>query len=146
MKQQKFVDVPLFELSTFITYEINKIGLDTMMLGTRAIRYTNRYTVDNINFTDNTKEYIANIKANTGVYKQDILTLNGNVVYTRADGLILETSKAIYNKTNGITTIDNDYVLYKGDNKVIGSSAKYNGVSNKIVSKNVTAKYQIKEN
>ncbi len=138
--------MPLFEFSTFINYEINKVGLDTIMIGTKAIRYADRYTVDDVNFTDNTKKYIANMKADTGVYKQDILTLKGNVVYTREDGLILETSKAIYNKTNSVTTIDNDYVLYKGNNKVIGSSAKYNGVLNTIESKNVTAKYQIKEN
>jgi hypothetical protein len=146
LKQQEFVDVPLFELSTFTIYEINKIGLDTMMIGTRAFRYTNRYSVDNINYTDNTQEYIANMKANNGVYKNDILTLRGDVVYTREDGLVMQTSKAIYNKKSSVTTIDNDYVSYRGSNRVIGSWAKYNNKLNKIASKNVIAKYQIKEN
>ena len=146
LKQQEFVDVPLFELSTFVIYEINKIGLDTMMIGTKAIRYTDRYSVDNINYTDNTQEYIANMKANNGIYKNDILTLTGDVLYNREDGLVMETSKAIYNKKNTITTIDNDYVSYQGNNRVIGSSAVYNNKLNKIASKNVIVKYQIKEN
>jgi len=146
IKQQEFVDVPLFELSTFIIYEINKVGLDTMMIGTRAIRYADRYRIDNINYTDNTQEYIANMKANNGLYKNDILTLTGDVIYNREDGLVMETSKAVYNKKNTVTTIENDYVSYRGSNRVIGSSAKYNNKLNKIASKNVIAKYQIKEN
>jgi len=145
LKQQKFIDVPLFELSTFIIYEINKVGLDTMMLGTKAIRYADRYSVDNINYTDNTQKYIANMKADNGIYKNEILTLSGNIIYTREDGLTMETSKAIYNKKNSVTTIDNDFVSYKGNNRVIGSSAIYNNKNNKLASKNVIAKYQIKE-
>ena len=146
LKQQEFVDVPLFELSTFIIYEIDKIGLDTMMIGTRAIRYADRYSVDNINYTDNTQEYIANMKANNGIYKNNILTLTGDVVYNREDGLVMETSKAVYNKKNAVTTIDKDYISYQGNNRVVGSSAIYNNKLNKIASKNVIVKYQIKEN
>jgi len=145
LKQQEFIDVPLFELSTFIIYEINKVGLDTMMLGTKAIRYADRYSVNNINYTDNTQKYIANMKADNGIYKNDILTLTGNVLYTREDGLTLETSKAVYNKKNKVTIINNNFVSYKGNNRVIGSSAIYNNKNNKLASKNVIAKYQIKE-
>jgi len=145
LKQQEFIDVPLFELSTFIIYEINKMGIDTMMLGTKAIRYADRYSVNNINYTDNTQKYIANMKADNGIYKNDILTLTGNVLYTREDGLTLETSKAVYNKKNKVTIINNNFVSYKGNNRVIGSSAIYNNKNNKLASKNVIAKYQIKE-
>ena len=116
-----------------------------MMLGTKAIRYADRYSVDNINYTDNTQKYIANMKADNGIYKNEILTLSGNIIYTREDGLTMETSKAIYNKKNSVTTIDNDFVSYKGNNRVIGSSAIYNNKDNKLASKNVIAKYQIKE-
>lgn len=145
LKQQKFVDVPLFELSTFVIYEINKVDLDTIMIGAKAIRYANRYSVDNINYTDNTQKYIANMRANNGTYKNDILTLTGNVVYSREDGLVMKTNKAIYNKKNKLATINNDYVAYQGNNKVIGSSAIYNNKLNKITSKNVIVKYQLKE-
>ena len=116
-----------------------------MMLGTKAIRYADRYSVNNINYTDNTQKYIANMKADNGIYKNDILTLTGNVLYTREDGLTLETSKAVYNKKNKVTIINNNFVSYKGNNRVIGSSAIYNNKNNKLASKNVIAKYQIKE-
>lgn len=145
-KQQNFIDVPLFELITFVMHEINPKGLDSTMNGAKAIRYSDRYTIDNANYTDNTKKFIANMRANHGVYKNDILDLKGDVVYTREDGLTLETSKATYDKKSSMVNINQEYVTYKGLNRIVGSSAIYNNKKNRITSKNVVAKYQIREN
>jgi len=146
VKQQDFVDVPLFELFTFVMHEINPNGLDNTMNGSSALRYSDRYTIENVNYTDNTKKFIANMKANHGVYKNDILDLEGEVVYTREDGLTLETSKARYNKTTAIVSINKKYITYQGSNKIIGSSAVFNNIKNKLTSKNVIVKYKIREN
>lgn len=145
IKEQTFKDVPMFELSSFVVYEINKIGLDTMMLGDNATRYENRYVVKNINYTDNTKEYILNIKANNGLYKDKIVNLVGDVVLSREDGLTFETSSAEYNQQTSITTIDNDYVAYRGESFIVGSSAVYNHKKNKVQSKKVVANYKLSE-
>ena len=145
VKQQNFVDVPLFELQSFVVYEINQLGLDTMMLGSNAIRYSDRYTVKNIDYTDNSKDYIVNMKANNGIYKNNIVVVNDDVVYTREDGLTFQTKEAVYNKKTSIAKTDTPYILYQGQNRVTGSSIIYNSKLNTIQSNQVVAKYQLKE-
>ena len=145
LKQQKFVDVPLFELSSFTLHELNRFGLQTVMTGDSAIRYEDRYSVSNINYTDNSKEYIANMKANHGIYKDEIIELEDDVVYSKENGVTFETNKAIYNKKTTIATAEIDFIAYKDKNVISGSFMKYNNSLNKIESKNIVAKYQIKE-
>ncbi|NPA59184.1 MAG: LPS export ABC transporter periplasmic protein LptC, partial [Epsilonproteobacteria bacterium] len=124
IKKQKFVDTPLFEIDTFTIHELNQVGLITVMKGTKATRYSDRYKVANIDYTDNSKKYIANIKANDGLYKDkdDILKLQGNVVYKREDGLTFKTSKAMYDKNSSIVKTDQKYVLYQGKNILKGTT------------------------
>lgn len=145
VKQQKFTDVPLFSITSFTMHELNQEGLITLMSGTKAVRYEDRYTVDDMDYTDNSKAYIANMKSNSGIYKDEIVNLDGDVVYFREDGLTFETQHAVYNKKTTIARADGKYVLYRGKNIVTGKKLQYNNSSQKVKSKNVTAKYQIKE-
>ena len=147
IKQQKFVDVPLFQIEEFTLHELNQNGLVTLMKGSNATRYSDRYNVDNIDYTDNSKEYIANMSADNGLYrdKQDIIDLKGNVLYNREDGLVFESDEATYNKKSSIANTNKDYLIYKGLNRVIGTSLIYNNRLNKTTSKNVIANYQIQE-
>ncbi|HUH41662.1 MAG TPA: LPS export ABC transporter periplasmic protein LptC [Sulfurimonas sp.] len=145
IKENSFGDVELFSISTFTMYEFDSKGLITLMNGTKAIRYSDRYRVDDIDYTDNSKEYVANMKSNNGIYKDDIVYLDGDIVYVREDGLTFETQKATYNKKTSIAIADGPYLLYRGANRVIGKALHYNSDLEKITSKNVTAKYQLKE-
>ncbi|PLY13571.1 LPS export ABC transporter periplasmic protein LptC [Sulfurimonas sp. CVO] len=145
IKQQSFTEVPLFSISFFTMYELDSKGLITLMNGEKAIRYADRYTIDKMDYTDNSKKYIANMKSNSGIYKDDIVYLNGDVVYFRQDGLTFETQKAVYNKKTNIATADGDYVLYKGTNRVTGRELKYNNSLQRVESKDVKAIYQLKE-
>lgn len=145
IKQQEFVDVPLFELSSFSLYELNKKGLNNTMTGTKGTRYRDRYTVENIDYTDNSEKFIANMKADNGIYKDDIVYLEGNVTYTREDGLVFFTQSATYNKKTSIAHTDNSYVSYRGKDKVTGSSLRYNNLLNQVSSKNVVAIYNFQE-
>jgi LPS export ABC transporter protein LptC len=145
IKQQKFNDVPLLSLKNFVMYELNTQGLETYMLGSEGIRFRDRYEVTDIDYTDNAKEYIANIKANFGLYKGSTLDLDGDVVYTREDGLVFESQHIIYNKITTIAISDNEYVSHKGDNRVKGSYLKQNNLKNTIYSKDVRAIYQLTE-
>lgn len=145
IKQQKFKDVPLFEILTFTLYELNNQGLTTLMNGNKATRYSDRYTVSGINYTDNSKKYIANMKADNGLYKDEIVDLKGNVVYNREDGVFFETQELSYNKKTSVAHTDKEYILYREKDRVIGDSLKYNNLLNTIDSKNVVVNYQIKE-
>ena len=136
----------MFELKDFTMYELDTKGLRTIMLGSAATRYSNRYTVQDIDYTDNEKEeYIANMKAKHGIYKNDMVTLSGDVEYVRDDGLTFKTQKAVYNKKSSDVVSDVGYVAYLNDSVVRGSYIKYNNEKNRIFSKNVTAKIQLQE-
>ena len=145
LKQQIFVDVPIFEISTFTLYELDTSSVATVMSGDSAIRYANRYEVFNMDYTDNSKEYIASMHSRKGVYANDIVTLSEGVVYNREDGLSIETSEAIYDKNTNLTHVNKEFVLYRDGDRVTGSSLVYNNNSNIATAKDVRAKYNIQE-
>ncbi len=145
IKQQEFVDVPLFELKDFTLYELDTKSLRTIMVGSAATRYSDRYTVKNMDYTDNSKTYVASMQAKNGLYKDDFVTLDGDVVYTREDGLTFKTKKAIYNKKTSDVVSDVGYIAYLNDDVVTGSYIKYNNLTKIIYSKNVIARYQLQE-
>ena len=142
IKENSFEDVPLLDIDTFVMYELNTEGLQTLMTGEKALRYADRYVVDFIDFTDNSKEYISNMKANTGLYKNDIVTLNGDITYIREDGLAFDTQKMIYNMKTAVATTDVDFLAYREKNSMKGTSMVYDSLKDKIYIKNVIAKYQ----
>jgi len=145
LKEQVFVDVPVFELKNFTLYELNNKGLTTLMSGERALKYADRYEVSTIDYTDNSEKYLANMKAKSGIYQKNIVELDGEIVYIREDGLTFKTQKALYYKDKNIVDVPTKYVSYRGQNITTGSSMKYNNISENIESKNVTAKYEMKE-
>ncbi len=145
IKQQTFTDVPLFKLSDFTLYELNQEGLTTLMTGTHATRYSNRYVVSNINYTDNSKDFIANMKAKDGLYKDKTVDLSGGVVYHREDGLVFKTQKITYNKETTILKANQKFVMYRGDDTMTGSSIVYNNKLNKVRATNIEAQYKLQE-
>ena len=145
IKQEVFDEVPALEISSFTLYELDTNSLKTIMKGSKAIRYTDKYIVSNINYTDNSKEYIAKMKANNGTYKNNIVTLHGDVTYNRKDGLSFVTQKAIYNKKTNITYIDEDFLSYQADNKFRGSALRYNNNLKTASANNITLTYQLQE-
>ncbi|MDF1883797.1 LPS export ABC transporter periplasmic protein LptC [Sulfurimonas sp. SAG-AH-194-C21] len=145
IKEQEFKDIPLLTMDNFIMYELQSTGLQTNMSGTNALRYTDRYIVENVNFTDNSKEFISNMQANKGVYKNSTVNLTGEVVYTREDGLTFESDTLKYNTQSAIAQTQDDYLAYKGDNSMLGASFIYDSLNNIMKSKKVIVKYQLKE-
>jgi len=145
IKQQKFVDVPQFKLLSFTMHELDTNGLVTLINGTQGTKYSNRYVVKNIDYTDNSKDYVANMKANYGVYKNDIVNLTGDVRYVREDGLIFESQEATHNKKTSISYTDGDFTIYQNDNTVIGTKLVYNNIKDKIKAKTVNGLYQLNE-
>jgi len=126
-------------------YELDVKSLRTIMIGSTATRYSNRYTIEKMDYTDNEKGYIANMKADHGVYKNNNVTLSGDVIYVRDDGLTFKTQKAIYNKKTSVVISDVGYVAYFNKSTIKGKYIHYNNNKNRIFSKNVQAKIQLQE-
>jgi LPS export ABC transporter protein LptC len=147
IKKQKFVEIPMFQLDNFSVHELNQSSLISIMKGSNALRFDDRYKVENIDYTDSSRKYIANLKANDGLYKDKdgILKLQGDVVYKREDGLTFKTSKAVYDQNTSIVKTDEKYILYRDKDQVTGVSLVYNNEKNIIKSKQVRAVYQLEE-
>lgn len=145
IKQDDFGEIALFEIQDFTLYELNTLGLNTFMKGNEGKRFSNRYEVVKINYTDNSEKYLANMVANKGVYKNEIVDLKGDVIYTREDGFTFKTQNASYNKKTTVAYAKTDYISYLGEDQVRGSWLKYNNKEAKAYSKNVNAIYQIQE-
>ena len=145
IKQQEFVDIPMFELSSFTLLELDNKGLTTLMSGSVATRYSDRYKVKNIDYTDNSKKYIANMRADSGVYKNEIVDLKDNVFYSREDGLSFKTQSVVYNKQTNLAHTDKEFITLKGDESISGTSFVYNNISKKFESTDVIVKYNMTE-
>ncbi|MDD5156950.1 LPS export ABC transporter periplasmic protein LptC [Sulfurimonas sp.] len=145
IKQREFVDVPVFDISNFLMYELNVNGLKTFIKGDKATKYADRDTVENIDYTDNSKKYMINIKAKNGIYKDKVVYLDGDVVFFREDGLTFETQKAVYDKITTIARADGDYLIHRAKNSVVGRELKYNNQLNSVSAKDISAIFQLKE-
>ena len=145
IKEQKLQDTPLFELNNFETKELNEKGLSAITKGSRGIRYNDRYKVIDLDYIDNTGQYLAEIKSNTAVYKDDLINLNGDVVYTRENGFVFKTQKASYNTKTKIAISKTRYTSQMGQDRATGSYLEYNNDTGTIKSKNIVANYKLKE-
>jgi LPS export ABC transporter protein LptC len=145
IKTQSFTETPLLEVTSFTLHELNTFGITTIMKGNSALRYEDRYLVHNIDYTDNSKKDKANMLADNGIYKANVVHLSGNIIYSREDGLVFKTQEAEYNKVTKIATSPTDYIAFMGKNRMTGSSLKYDSQNKKIESKNINITYQLKE-
>jgi LPS export ABC transporter protein LptC len=142
-QEKDHTDIALFNIYTFTMYEFDKNGLLTIINGEDGTRYKDRYEIKDINYTDNSQKFSADMKANHGTYKNEVVNLDGDVVYIREDGFTFESQEAVYNTKTSIAKVDQDFVLYQDKNNVEGSSLVYNNKLNKTEFSNVIAKYQI---
>ena len=148
MKLQKFdtKETPQLELSNFSVYDLDKNGLRSVFNGVSGYKYEDRYEVFDINYTDNVREYVANIRSDFGIYKDNIVNMQGNVVYARADGLSFQTDEASYNQKTGVLKTPSAYTLYRNDDKITGTKLVFDSKENHVLSKQISATYQIQDN
>lgn len=146
IKEENYGEIPLFKVEDFTLYELNLFGLSTFMRGENGTRFSNRYEVQKINYTDNSQKYLANMVANKGIYKNKQVDLYGDVVYTREDGFRFLTQTASYNKLTAIVSTNTNYEAFMGDeHRLKGSSLQYNNKNKTAYSQNVDAVYKMVE-
>lgn len=146
LQQFETKEIAQLELFNFTIYDLDKNGLRSIFSGLKGYKYKDRYEVSDINYTDNTKEYTANIQSDFGIYKDNIVNMQGNVVYARSDGLTFKTGEATYNQNTGFLKTPSTYTLYKNDDKITGTKLIFDSKENHVVSKQISATYQINDN
>lgn len=145
IEQRTFKETPLFEITAFIIHELNTQGLKSVLSGSSSKRFIDRYTIEDINYTDSSQKYLANMQAKSGIHKNDETILKGDVEYKREDGLIFKGEEAKYNKKLALLSTDKKYIIYKGQSNVVGETLLYNSSTNKVQSTKIKAIYQLKE-
>ena len=143
--QQEFKDVPMLNVGEFTLYELDTKGLKTIMTGKKALRFSNRYTVDEIDYTDNSNAFVANMKANYGIYKAHSADLKGAVSYVREDGITFNTDTMHYDTKTGIASTKDPYTAQKGESKMVGKGVVYDAKHKTMKSKKVEIRYKLED-
>lgn len=136
-------NLAILELEDFKTIELDTNGLSSTLEGTKALRYTRKYIIHNLDYTDNTDEYLSNLKSKKGIYKGQNINVIGDVIYSRADGLSFLTQKATYNQKTKIAKALTNYVSHMNGHTARGSWIEYNNILGTIKSKNIVANYKL---
>jgi len=119
-------DIAEMELRNFTLYELDTTGLKNIMLGKYGFQYKDRIEVEEIDYTDSTRNLRNNILADYGVYNNvDIITLEGNVRYYREDGMILTTEKAVINQEKETILTPGPFKIEQNDDNVVGNKLYY---------------------
>ena len=145
IEQQEFLDVPLLNMDNFTMYELDEYGLQTLMSGDKALRYSDRYVVFGVDFTDNSQSHISNMIAKEGLYKDDTIKLSGDVIFTRDDGVTFKSQTLLYDTKSARAETKENYVIYRDKSSMQGSSLFYDIHKEIMKSKNVVVKFQLKE-
>ena len=141
-------EIPQLEFSKFSVHELNEQGVKSIFYGDKGYRFadekTDRYEVYDINYTDYVRENIAHISSDFGTYKDHLVTLNGNVNYTRSDGLTFKSDKATYDQNKAVFRTPGNYTFYRNDDKIAGTKLFFDSNATHVTSQKISATYQIK--
>ena len=137
-------EVAELELSHFTMYKVDKTGLQNIMIGKKGFQYKNRLEIKDINYTDSTKKFRSNLKADFGTYdKVDLITLQGNVRYYREDGVRFNSKQARLKQKEETIYVDGRFKLHKFADNVVGDHLFYDTKHGVSRAKNVIGYYTV---
>ncbi|HQS66042.1 MAG TPA: LPS export ABC transporter periplasmic protein LptC [Sulfuricurvum sp.] len=136
-------EAPKFELESFIVYEINTMGIDRLFEGDHGKRFEDRYEVSSAKFSNNSKALFESISANEALYKDDIITLEGNVHYVREDGLEFRSSEGKYDTPHSLVSTRGGFIITQNNNKVNGTQLLLNTQHHTVSANAVSGSYQL---
>ena len=142
-KEEAKAEVPKFELESFVVYEISSLGIDRFFEGKHGKRFEDRYEVSSAKFSNNSRTLFESISANDALYKDDIITLDGNVHYIREDGLQFRSHEGQYDTLNSLVSTRGNFVITQNNNRVNGTQLQFNTKSHTVSANAVSGSYQL---
>lgn len=136
-------EVPKFELESFIIYEISSLGIDRFFEGEHGKRYEDRYEVSSAKFSNNSKNLFESISAKKALYKDDVVTLAGDVHYIREDGLQFRSAEGMYDTPHSSVSTNGDFVITQNNNRVSGTKLLLNTQQHTVRANRVSGSYQL---
>lgn len=143
LKEESQAEIPKFELESFVIYEISALGIDRFFEGVQGKRFEDRYEVSSAKFSNNSKNLLESISANEALYKNDIVSLEGNVHYVREDGLEFRSAEGKYDIPNALVSTQGNFVITQNSNKVNGTQLELNTKNHTVNANAVTGSYQL---
>jgi len=116
---------PQIELDHFAVYELSDKGLEHFFEAEQGKKFEHYYEVKNGKFSNNTRRLFESIRSDHASYKNEIITLNGNVHYAREDGLEFRSHEGIYNQEASTIATKGSFIITKGPHKVEGTHLFY---------------------
>jgi hypothetical protein len=103
--------------------EVDKNSTISSAFATEGTRIDNILKLKNIKFSNSDIKYLI---ANTSSYKDDIITLDGNVKMLATNGFYCETQSASYDKNQKILNLLKPFNAHMDKNKLLGDTLRYN--------------------
>ncbi len=136
-------DTAMLELHNFKLYNIGLDGLDMMLQGSYAERYSNRYEIHDLNYTNNSAQEQQKMIATRAMYQDKTLYLNGNVVYKKGNNFMFTSDEAQYDEKTKNASTTGKFELKSSDGIFSGYELQYNSESEKVKAKTITATYHL---
>lgn len=135
-------EMPRIELASFTLYEISPQGVQRILKGEEGKVYDARYEISSANLRDNTYRLPQTISGHDARYENDLLTLKGDILFTRADGLEFRSHEARYNTESGIVTTRGKFTITQNAHRVEGEKLYYNSHERSASANAVRGSYQ----
>ena len=142
-KEETKGEVPKIELESFVVYEISTLGIDRFFEGEHGKRFEDRYEVSSAKFSNNSRTLFESISGNYALYKDDVITLDGNVHYVREDGLQFRSDEGKYDTPHSLVTTRGNFVITQNNNLVNGTQLQLNTKSHTVSANAVSGSYQL---
>lgn len=141
---QKRGEIPKIELSDFKMYEISPRGVDHILEGKEGKKFDEYYVVTSAKFSDNTKHLFQSLQSNNAEYRNDVITLEGNVHYVREDGLEFRSREGSYNSKDSLIQTKGSFVITQNGNRIDGTTLLFNTEHDTVSANHVRGSYQLK--
>ncbi len=136
-------ETPKFSLEKFVIYEISESGIGRFFQGEKGDRYEDRYEVASAKFSDNSKKLFESIRSDHARYQDDVIYLNGNVHYVRADGLEFRSQEGIYDKKASLVQTKGDFVITQHAHRIDGTRLRYHTSADTVSADQIRGTYEL---
>jgi lipopolysaccharide assembly outer membrane protein LptD (OstA) len=136
---------PTIEFFNIKDYKITANGADVYSTASRAQRFADRDILYDIDVLMVKQEGMDRLKSDNGTRKDDILYLNGNVKYEKADSSSLVAESVEYHELNKTLVGKSPFVFEGRGVKTFGDSFTYDVKNGKMEAQNVRVLIQMRD-
>jgi len=140
---QNAKEIPQIELRKFTLYEISHKGIDHVLEGEEGKKFEDRYEITAATFSDNTKRLTQSVSSAKALYKENLVDMQGDVRYHRADGLTFHSKEGQYNTKTSIIRTKGAFEITQNANRIEGEKLYYDTEHDTVSADAIRGTYQL---